>query len=154
MEEFRILKDINLFMSIELMISNCKNEEELRTFCKAQNKTLMQLMKKSKQQEDEINELKKLVINGALPIINNENSSLLISQDSEKEIAKIEINKLKLKSMESEMLTLEEAKKLEIYTKVLSSKYDEKQKKSEREVKEISADSLLAVLEAPETKVE
>ena len=43
---------------------------------------------------------------------------------------------------------LEEAKKLEIYTKVLSSKYDEKQKKSEREVKEINSDDLLAIVES------
>lgn len=141
-------------MSVELMLKNCKSELELRTFAEAQGKTLMQLMKKNQALSEEIEELKKLVVNGALPIISSsEQSSIQVGTDSE-EIAKIEINKLKMRAMDSEPLMLEEAKKLEIYTKVLSSKYDEKQKKSEREVKEISADSLLAVLEAPETKVE
>lgn len=130
------------------MLKNCKSELELRTFAEAQGKTLMQLMKKNKQLEDEITELKKLVINGALPIISEPGKEILHLGTPEQEIAKREIYKLHQRSLDEEPLMLEEAKKLEIYTKVLSSKYDEKQKKIEREVKEINSDDLLAIVES------
>ena len=135
-------------MSIELMLNNCKSELELRTFAQAQQKTLTTLMKKNKQLEDEITELKKLVVNGALPIISGPGQEILQVGTTEKEIAKRELHKLHQRSLDEEPLMLEEAKKLEIYTKVLSSKYDEKQKKSEREVKEINSDDLLAIVES------
>jgi len=136
-------------MSIELMLKNCKTELELRSFAEAQQKTLTQLMKKNKQLEEEVDHLKKLVVNGALPVIQAEGSVIEIGTTSE-EIAKIELNKLKIRSMDSECLMLEDAKKLEIYTKILSSRYDDKQKKSEREVKEVQTENLLALVESKE----
>lgn len=135
-------------MSVELMIQNCKTEAELRSFCTAQNKTLMTLMKTNKKLQDENEELKKLVVNGALPVIRAEGSSPVAIESDEIEIAKIEINKLKLKSMDSEPLMLEESKKLEIYVKILSSRYKDKADKQLRDVQEIDADSLLALVES------
>ncbi len=137
-------------MSIEKMLEACKTELEVRNFANAQQKTLLTLMKKNKSLEDQVEELKKLVVNGALPIIGQESPSpLQVGSDAE-EIAKIEINKLKMRAMDSESLMLEEAKKLEIYNKILTNKVDDKNKKNEREVREIDAEALLAIAEAPE----
>ncbi|HLX53747.1 MAG TPA: hypothetical protein VKR58_07390 [Aquella sp.] len=135
-------------MSIELMLNNCKNDIELRAFASAQQKTLTQLMKKNKQLEDEITELKKLVINGALPVIAGPGQEILHLGTPEQEIAKREIYKLHQRSLDEEPLMLEEAKKLEIYTKVLSAQYKEKADKMIRDVQEIDADSLLALVES------
>lgn len=135
-------------MSIELMLQNCKNDIELRAFAQAQGKTLLTLMKKNRELEDEIDHLKKLVVNGALPIINDNNSPIAIGT-VEEEIAKRELRKLNERSLDSECLLLEEAKKLEIYAKILSPKLDKKQNQSEREVKEMNVDDLLALVESP-----
>lgn len=134
-------------MSIQLLIDQCKSEADLRVFAESQTKTLMSVMKKCKQLEDENAELKKLVVNGALPIVRSPSEILEIGTP-EQEVAKREIYKLHQKSLDENQLTLEECKKLEVYTKILSSKYDEKKKNNEREVKELDSDSLLAVVES------
>lgn len=133
------------------MLNNCKNELEVRTFAKAQMKTLTTIMKQNAELKDEVEHLKKLVVNGALPIISKDSSPLLV-ESPEIEIAKIEINKLKMRAMDSEGLMLEEAKKLEIYVKILSSRYKDKSDKSEREVSEVDASVLLALVEPLDNK--
>jgi hypothetical protein len=133
------------------MLAQCKNEVELRQFAASQQKTLMQIMKQNASLKEEVEELKKLVVNGALPIISKDSSPLLV-ESPEIEIAKIEINKLKMRAMDSEGLMLEEAKKLEIYVKILSSRYKEKQDKNEREVSEMDSSTLLAIIESPDNK--
>ena len=136
-------------MSIELMLKNCKTELELRSFAEAQMKTLTTVMKKNKELQDQVEHLKKLVA-GAVPIISKD--SPLIVGTLEEEIAKREIYKLNEKSLDPECLMLEEAKKLEIYSKILASKV-KKEDKDEREVKELDASQLLAIAESTVTDV-
>lgn len=131
--------------NINTMLDQYKTEAELKTFIAAQQKTLQQVMKKNKELTDEVEHLKKLVVNGAIPLLKKEDSDLSMGSDSE-EIAKIELRKLKERSYQ-EVLTLEEAKRVEIYTKILSSKPEEKNK-GEREVKELDASQLLAIAES------
>jgi hypothetical protein len=131
-------------MSIEKMLANYKTEAELRAFAEASQKTLMQLMKKNKELTDEVEHLKKLVT-GAMPIIKDNASPVAVGTDEE-EIARIELRKLKEKSMDSEPLMLEDAKKLEIYSKILNKQSKDKDDK-EREVKEIDSSQLLAIVE-------
>lgn len=133
--------------NIDKMLQNYKTEVELRDFVTAQHKTLTTVMKKNKELTDEVEHLKKLV-SGAVPIVRNEDSPLSVGSDEE-EIAKIELRKLREKSMDSEALMLEDAKKLEIYSKILSSKF-KKEDSKEREVKELDANELLALVESPE----
>lgn len=130
--------------SITTMLEQYKTEAELKSYAAAQYKTLQQTMKKNKELQEEIEHLKKLVA-GAVPIIKKDSdSNISVGTDSE-EIAKIELRKLKERSYQ-EVLTLEEAKRVEIYTKILSTKADVL-KPGEREVKELDASSLLAIAE-------
>ena len=129
------------------MLANYKTEAELRQFAEASHKTLTAVMKKNKELTDEVEHLKKLV-SGAVPIVRNEESPLSVGSDEE-EIAKIELRKLREKAMDSESLMLEDAKKLEIYSKILSSK-SKKEDNKERDVQELDATALLALVESPE----
>jgi hypothetical protein len=137
-------------MSIDKMLANYKTEAELRAFAEASQKTLMQVMKKNKELTDEVEHLKKLV-SGAVPIIRPDNSPISVGSDEE-EIAKIELRKLKEKSMDSEPLMLEDAKKVEIYSKILSSKL-KKDDGKEREVKELEVSQLLSIAEGSTEEV-
>lgn len=139
-------------MSIDKMLANYKTEAELRSFAEASQKTLMQVMKKNKELEAEVEHLKKLVA-GAVPIVQPDgfNSSLDVGTDEE-EIAKRELRKLKERSMDSDPLMLEEAKKVEIYSKILSSKLANKLKNDERAVEELDASQLLAAIDVEVVK--
>ena len=75
-------------MSIDKVLSQYKTEVELRAFAEAQQKTLMQVMKKNKELQEEVEHLKKLVA-GAVPIIKSESGPDLIVSSDEEEIAKI-----------------------------------------------------------------
>ena len=136
------------------MIDNCKTEAELRSFCSAQAKTMNTIMKKNKELNDEIEHLKSLVA-GAVPIIKIEGESELKVGSDQEEIAKIEIRKLRDRSYGKEPLMLEEAKRLEIYTKILLSSAT-KIKPGEREVKELNSDELMLLVGnlVPEVKEE
>lgn len=134
-------------MSIDKMLAEYKTEAELRTFAEAAQKTLMQVMKKNKELTDEVDHLKKLV-SGAVPIIRSEESPILMGSDEE-EIAKIELRKLREKAMDADSLMLEDAKKVEIYSKILSSR-NKKEDNKEREVKELDSSALLALVEGSE----
>ncbi len=134
-------------MSIEKMLSAYKTEAELRAFAEAAQKTLMMVQKKNKELQDEVDHLKKLVA-GAVPIIKKDDSPILMGTDEE-EIAKIELRKLREKAMDPDCLMLEDAKKVEIYSKILSSK-SKKEDNKERDVQELDATALLALVEAPE----
>lgn len=135
--------------SITQMLDDCKSEVELRNFVEAQMKTMTTIMKKNKDLIEEVEHLKSLVA-GAVPIIKSNKSSDLDVESDQMEIAKIEIRKLRDRSYEA-VLTLEEAKRLEIYTKILSSG-PEKSKQGEREVKELDSNSLLELVSSSETK--
>ena len=136
------------------MIDNCKTEIELRAFCSAQAKTMNTIMKKNKELNDEIEHLKSLVA-GAVPIIKTEDGPDLKIGSDQEEIAKIEIRKLRDRSYGKEPLMLEEAKRLEIYTKILQGTAV-KAKPGEREVKELNSDELMQLVgnSAPEIKEE
>lgn len=134
-------------MSVDKMLSAYKTEAELRAFAEAAQKTLMTVQKKNKELQEEVDHLKKLVA-GAVPIIKTEDSPIAVGSDEE-EIAKIELRKLREKAMDSESLMLEDAKKVEIYSKILNSRNKGEDKK-EREVKELDSSALLALVESPE----
>jgi hypothetical protein len=139
-------------MSIDKLLSQYKTEEELRGYAEASYKTLLQVQKKNKELQDEVDHLKKLVT-GAVPIISDGSKPDLSIGSDEEEIAKMELRKLKMDSMGNEPLTLEQAKRVEIYSKILNSRI-KTPPNNEREVKELNSDALLAIAESPdETKV-
>lgn len=137
---------------IDKMGLEFKEFAELKKFAEAQQKTILQLSKQVKEKDEEVKHLKKLV-ESTTPIIQTEDKKILNTEDNDQEfICRMELKKLRDISLERE-LTLEEAKKVDIYTKLLLSltKKSEDNPK-EKEVKEIDTAALLAALNAPEKK--
>lgn len=136
-------------MSIDKLLGQFKTIEEKDAFIQAQYKTLLQVQKKNKELQDEIEHLKKLVA-GAVPIVGQVTGSTIAIGSDEEEIAKIELRKLKGEAMTNEPLTLEQAKRVEIYSKILNSRGPKDKNNGEREVTEINSDDLLAIAETPD----
>ncbi len=108
-------------MSIDSMLEGFKDLTEVKAFAEAQTKTIIELNKKNKKLEEEVLHLKK-ILEDSTDIISNQqgefNSDLILGSDEET-IAKIQLNRLKEVSFTRE-LTLEEAKRTEIFTKILA----------------------------------
>ena len=100
------------------MIDLFQNFEDLKAFANAQQKTLIELTKKNKIYQDEIKHLKKL-LEGAVPVINDK-PNVDFSANDEESIAREQLFLLKKISNDKE-LTMEEARKVEIYSKILSA---------------------------------
>lgn len=121
--------------------SDSKDFSKLQAYSNAQTNAIIELSKKLKNSQDEIDHLKKL-LEGSVPLIDN--SKLDIGGNDQEQICKLEINKLKNVSLNRE-LTLEEIKKLDIMVKILK---DPKSisKQEEFPTKNLSADDLLNVI--------
>lgn len=128
------------------MLEEYKTLVELQSFAEAQMLTIQELNKKIQKLEEEKSQMEKLV-GTVVPIIGNDQYNLNIEVDTdEEEISKREIFKLKQHSMKRE-LTFEEAKRIEIYTKILAS-YKQKEKPRDVTPKKLSTDDLLKLAES------
>lgn len=108
-------------MSVDKMLEQFKDFAELQVYAQSQYKTIIASSQKIKKLEDEIVHLKKLIESGNIQVIEPEKKySALLTSSDEETISKIELNKLKQVSFERE-LTLEETKKVEIYSKILTN---------------------------------
>lgn len=105
-------------MSIDKMISQFKNMVELQSFAAAQYTTILDQSSKLKKLEDEVKHLKKL-LESMSPLI-GEPSKVSSVDDGEVEasICRTELAKLQDISTQRE-LTYEEAKKVDMYAKLL-----------------------------------
>ena len=121
--------------SFEQMVKEYKTQAQFKQLAEGQHKTIVQLSRK-------INELQaKLESSPAKP----ETRQLLGSVEDKEIICRTQLAILREKSLNSE-LTLEEAKKVEIFTRVLAS--DTKDNKLEdSEFKQISNEELVALVE-------
>src|SRR5574343_643734 len=138
-------------MSIEKMLGEYKTTVELQSFAEAQFKTIQELTKKVKRLEDENIELKK-GFDGGGSLIKKEDadfSKFLTSTDQET-ISKIQLNRLKEVSFERE-LTLEESKRVEIFTKILMM-MEEKNKTLRVQSKRLDDAELLKLLETSDVE--
>lgn len=132
------------------MLSDFKTEQELRQFSMATLRTVQELTKKNKALTEEVSHMQSLLV-AAVPIVKPEGSSPLdVGQDDE-EIAKMELKKLRERSYSKE-LTLEEAKRVDIYSKILTSKNKTTETPKEREVRSVDLNNLLAIVDVPEKK--
>lgn len=129
-------------MSSKNMVDQFKTIEDLSAFAKAQQKTLIELTKKNKNYEEEIKHLKKLV-EGAVPLISNK-PKVDFSTSDEESIAREQLFRLKELSRERE-LNLEETKRYEIYSKMLSN-LKEKPKDINAKSKDVDDAVLIALL--------
>jgi len=135
-------------MSLDLMLNEAKDFAELRAFSEAQQKTIVKLSKKNKELEEEIAHLKKL-LESTTPVIAVDNTPAFqadkfLTTDQEA-ICRMQLNKLKEVSYERE-LTLEEAKRVEIFSKILNV-LENSPKTIKVETKNLDNKELLSLLE-------
>jgi len=110
-------------MNINELVKEFESIEEIQSFAKQQFKQILDLSKKINELEEERNHLKELLQNG-VPLIAPkedlpENNNLIITNDA-KTIAEIQLKRLKDTAFTKE-LTLEETKKVEIYSKIINA---------------------------------
>jgi len=135
-------------MSLEKMLDEAKDLAELRVFSEAQQKTIMKLNKKNKELEDEIVHLKKLLETTA-PVITTETNPVISTEKflttDQEAICRMQLNRLKEVSFERE-LTLEEAKRVEIFSKIINV-LENSPKTIKVETKNIDSKDLMSLIE-------
>ena len=134
---------------LDKMLEQFKDMGSLQKFAEAQQKTIQALTRKLKITEEENLELKDRL--DSLPIASVSAASPQILQledltygSDEEVISKIQLARLKEVSMERE-LTLEEAKRVEIFSKIIATK--EKNKTFDVSAKRMDSSDLLKMLE-------
>lgn len=131
---------------IEEMFQEFKDIAELRDFSKAQHKTILELTKKLKKTEEEKKHLEDLLSKVAPTSMIPNNSSNLIKDigEVEESICRLELQKLHDITLER-VLTYEETKKVEIYTKLLIS-LNSKPKEEKSDTKNLETGELLQLV--------
>lgn len=120
---------------------------KLQAYSNAQTNTIIELSRKLKLAQDEVTHLKKL-LEGSVPLIKAEGSGGIISNVGDQEyICRTEINKLRDISKDRE-LSLEECKKLDIYSKILKELNSGTPKLDQQPAKKATNEELLAAIEA------
>lgn len=139
-------------MSLDKMLDDVKELADLKAFSDAQQKTIIKLSKKNKELEDEVVHLKKLLESQTPLIATNPSAGLpaekFLSTDQEA-ICRMQLNKLKDVSFERE-LTLEEAKRVEIFSKILNV-LENSPKTIKVESKNLSSQDLLTLVQSEES---
>lgn len=142
-------------MSLEKMLDEVKDMAELRVFSEAQQKTILKLSKKNKELEEEVSHLKKL-LESQTPLIQTDTSAGLPAEkfltSDQEAICRMELNKLKQNSFDRE-LTLEEAKRVDIYSKILNV-LENSPKTIKVETKSIPSQDLMSLVQSEESSNE
>jgi hypothetical protein len=138
-------------VSLEKMLDEVKDMSELRVFSEAQQKTIIKLSKKNKELEEEVSHLKKL-LECQTPIIQTSEQPASLGEkfltSDQESICRMELNKLKQTSFERE-LTLEEAKRVDIYSKILNV-LENSPKTIKVETKSIPSQDLMSLVQSEE----
>ncbi len=135
------------------MDQDTKDCAKLQAYSNAQTNTIIELSRKLKGAQDEVSHLKKL-LEGSVPLIKAEGSNTGITSNTNDQeyICRTEINKLRDISRDRE-LTLEECKKLDIYSKILKDLASNPPKLNESEAKKASTAELLALVKTGEDNI-
>lgn len=100
------------------IIDNLSDLDQLKAYAKAQFNTIIDLNKKNERLEQELRQLKYDITNN-LPI---QKAGEQIQGSDEEIIAKIQLDMLKKKSLNNEELSLDDARRVDLYTKLLATK--------------------------------
>lgn len=131
--------------AIDKMLDQFKELSDLQAFARAQQKTIVDLTKKNKALEEEVKHLKKL-LESTVPIIKvPEENKIDFNASDEEAIAREQLFKLKDISKERE-LTLEETKRVEIYSKILAALKNQQTKPIDVSSRKLSDAELIAAL--------
>lgn len=120
-----------------------KDYAKLQAYSNAQTNTIIELSKKLKGSQDEITHLKKL-LEGSVPLVKDE-GSITDKADDREYICRTEISKLRDISRDRE-LNNEEARRFDIYCKILKELNLNSGTKTESEAKKTSTADLLALV--------
>jgi len=126
------------------MLKSFNNIDELTIYAEAQYNTIVKLTETNNQLKEEVKHLKTLLEN-TTPLMIQDNSFDRLIVSDEEAIAKIQLEKLRDLALGRE-LTLEEAKRFEIFYKVLSSVRNTP-KNVKSEVQKLNEKELLALIE-------
>jgi len=132
---------------LDKMLEQFKDMASLQKYAEAQYKTILSLSKRVKVLEEENVELKDL-LEKSTPLLNEEKKNFTVynveASSDEEMIAKVQLARMKEISMDRE-LTLEEAKRVEIFTKILSTKGNNSS--NTVNIQKLNNDDLLKLLE-------
>lgn len=131
---------------VDKTIAQYKEFSQLQEFATAQQTTIVQLSKKIQRLEEERDHLKQL-LEQSVPLLNADSEIKQFAGEDAEYICNIEIGKLKQVSIARE-LTLEEARRLETYFKILTQIQNKNKKAPEREVKDLTTEDLLKLVDS------
>ena len=124
-------------MNIDEMSEQFEKLAEMKAYSEAQTKTIIDLTKKLRSAEEQVKHLKMLVEN-TVPVTIDDGAS------DEEKISRQQLYYMKIKS-EKEELTLEETKRVEIYTKILAQLKNNNKNNTET-TKDFKTEDLLALV--------
>jgi sulfur transfer protein SufE len=140
-------------MDINQLTENFKNFDELKVFCESQFRQLLNLSKKNKELEDKISELnKKIKEQNKQELIQASNNAQNVLTpdfkvlDDAKTISQVQLKLLKEASFDRE-LTLEEAKRVEIFNRILNEEKKDDKKTLKADAKVLKEEDLLKLIE-------
>jgi hypothetical protein len=139
-------------MDIQELAKSYKTMEELQIYCQSQFRQILNLSKKIKELEDKNTDLTRKVKEGSVVTVAQQKdlsspitgASLLVKDDA-KTIAQVQLKLLKEMSFDRE-LTLDEAKRVEIFNKIANAQ-EEKPKTFKADAKTLNTDDLLSLIE-------
>lgn len=133
------------------MINSFKDPEQLKALCDSQYKTIIELSKKIQELELENktlkddSKLKASFTGNAIKLPEKEGEIVKLAKTDQEVICTMQLFHIKNNALNRE-LTLEEARKVEIYSKILSS-LNRNDDSKDAEFKKLSDDDLLKELE-------
>jgi hypothetical protein len=127
--------------NIDNMSDDLQKYAELQAYSAAQQRTILELNRKLNAMEQENVKLKKSLASVDLENKKTEDKEIRINVTDEQAICEMQLNILRDRSIEGE-LTLEEAKKVELFAKLLLQLRNPKEKPEEK-VKEMDSQELL-----------
>lgn len=136
-------------MNIDSLIENFRTFEELKIFCEGQFRQVMQLSKRNKELEDQLQEAKKVSKDLVKKDFNN--SPILLEagnikgQEDAKIISQVQLKLLRDLSFERE-LTTDEAKRVDIFNKILIDPSKEEEKPLKANIKIIKTEDLTSFI--------
>lgn len=124
------------------IINSFEDPEQLKQFCESQYQTIVELSQELAEFKRSNEELKAKALVSAQGI--NASSLIQLDEQDQEIICRTQIALLRNRSMNCE-LTLEEARKLELYSKILGS-VKPKPETDMREIKEMDSESMLLLV--------
>lgn len=130
------------------MLEQFTTVEEMKIFCTSQAKQIQNLSKENKELKEKLTSVPKIspsgmsvTIGDAAPHVHNLNLSL----DDAKTISQIQLNMLKQIAFDRE-LTTNEAKRVEIYNKILTADPEKKEKPLKADIEILKEADLLKLV--------